>query len=1202
MIAPYVGPGPIGREQDLFGRESEIEELHWRLVADRIIVLYSPSGAGKTSLLTAKNGLLAQLQTRFLALPILRVGGDNGTGPVKAILRQLEASAYGPVQDGDRLLDYVNRIDIPKSQPPKRLLLVIDQFEEVFLNGASLDEQRDFFKQLGELLSREVSPIWTILSMREEYFSWLDPFRDAVPTRLTNTFRLNLLSTEQAIAAIKGPAQAAGVAFPAEDGEDAATRLVRELSKVRGRDASGATTVRDGGKVESVQLQVICLDLWNRLSAHGQQVDAIRIADVVNYNPDNALQEYCDNALERAATNPRRASLLRDWIDQRLLTPSGLRAPAMLDTADKKCPSPAEVRSLEEVHLIRRQIREDGQWYELSHDSLAIPMRRSIENWRVKNLEAWQQLSRAWQLGGELGAYFKTLSRHNRRNIPKPSAEDAYSEVETRFVAAHETFMRHQRLLRIIYASIVVATVVIGYKYEESRTQAKLINITVSQAGVFSIIGSHPGIGLEARAVVEGMNLQTANPKAVAFNFKTMMSDYLNRTRNIKSMEYESESNRVSKHVFQDQHHRVVVRFGSRSAVEISDLTGKRPMWKIDADLLKKIHPNGIQTVALPGDGRLATGSNDDGSIQLWDVRTGQPDGPALRATRNPLARHMHEKVGAMVADRDFLYSGYYGGVVAAWNLRSARDGSTEPVWTFRATGVYPALSLSANGESLAVSHFPSKKPVTLLKTRDGTVQARFAPILREDNGADLFSSVAISPDGRFVAGGTWRGHILIWNTATKTHIQRIEAHDEDVVQLQYLHNKELVSIGRDGQLKYWTFPENENAAPVGKIIVELPDELASFAVDAKRHSAFVTTKKGDLLNVALTADVHPFGHFLHGSSSFVDLSQTGKTLRLTVAAMNSLTAADLDGSVPEPRMPIQWSLPRIAGAARAELAKTTFLVQDHHVVAVRDTAPGSVPLRVPPDIDGFFQSIQVNKHGSLLIVSTDLSTRIWSLQQPNFSATECVNLPGGMSPRTEVVAIRPSGSDVVTVRYGKLHFWRATEKAGGCPAFRDDPEVLGQLKGKVKFAAFDPSGKYLWVAEYTGRVYSVALAKGDPHGTGIQEESSTPPSAMTISDNGIVAIGDAKGGLQVFQPEFLFPMKIANDFHDSAINSLAISKDGKWLATSSRAGTAIWDLRPETWISKACFLANRRSFSDKDLRTYFKGVTEKPTPCSAPQ
>ena len=53
MSAPFIGPAPLSKDQQLFGRDTEVEELSWRTVADRIVVLYSPSGAGKTSLLMA---------------------------------------------------------------------------------------------------------------------------------------------------------------------------------------------------------------------------------------------------------------------------------------------------------------------------------------------------------------------------------------------------------------------------------------------------------------------------------------------------------------------------------------------------------------------------------------------------------------------------------------------------------------------------------------------------------------------------------------------------------------------------------------------------------------------------------------------------------------------------------------------------------------------------------------------------------------------------------------------------------------------------------------------------------------------------------------------------------------------------------------------------------------------------------------------
>ena len=79
---------------------------------------------------------------------------------------------------------------------------MLDQFEEVLTCNVT-PERQSLFQQLKELLSNDERTIWLLISMREEYFSWLDDFRDDIPTRLNNTYRLNLLSVEQAVAAIK---------------------------------------------------------------------------------------------------------------------------------------------------------------------------------------------------------------------------------------------------------------------------------------------------------------------------------------------------------------------------------------------------------------------------------------------------------------------------------------------------------------------------------------------------------------------------------------------------------------------------------------------------------------------------------------------------------------------------------------------------------------------------------------------------------------------------------------------------------------------------------------------------------------------------------------------------------------------------------------------------------------------------------------
>src|SRR3972149_2549885 len=69
---PYVGPRAYETGETLYGREREARELLLFLIAQRIVLLPSPSGAGKTSLVQA--GLIPRLREEgFLVLPVARV-------------------------------------------------------------------------------------------------------------------------------------------------------------------------------------------------------------------------------------------------------------------------------------------------------------------------------------------------------------------------------------------------------------------------------------------------------------------------------------------------------------------------------------------------------------------------------------------------------------------------------------------------------------------------------------------------------------------------------------------------------------------------------------------------------------------------------------------------------------------------------------------------------------------------------------------------------------------------------------------------------------------------------------------------------------------------------------------------------------------------------------------------------------------------
>jgi tetratricopeptide (TPR) repeat protein len=148
-----------------FGREKLTDELYARLTAlleaeagrPRILPVLGPSGSGKSSLVRA--GLVPRLaRERFAGLVEPRVFVlTPGPHPLEALARQLARLATGdaaPVAETEEflgILSNTNRtdglrriVDALPSLGPARLILVVDQFEELYVAHAAPRERESF--------------------------------------------------------------------------------------------------------------------------------------------------------------------------------------------------------------------------------------------------------------------------------------------------------------------------------------------------------------------------------------------------------------------------------------------------------------------------------------------------------------------------------------------------------------------------------------------------------------------------------------------------------------------------------------------------------------------------------------------------------------------------------------------------------------------------------------------------------------------------------------------------------------------------------------------------------------------------------------------------------------------------------------------------------------------------------------------------
>jgi WD40 repeat protein/serine/threonine protein kinase len=211
--------------QDFFGREKLTQKLLKRLEETtenhRFLAVVGPSGSGKSSVVKA--GLIPALwrgelpnsdnwyivdmlpgdrPLDELEVALFRVADDRSLN----LREQLERDAHGLLRVADLIL--------PDAK--SELLLVIDQFEEVFTLVADENERLHFLNLLHEAVTRERSRIRVIVTLRADYYDRPLQYPDFGELIRNRVETILPLSAEELEHAVREPASSVGVRF--EDG------------------------------------------------------------------------------------------------------------------------------------------------------------------------------------------------------------------------------------------------------------------------------------------------------------------------------------------------------------------------------------------------------------------------------------------------------------------------------------------------------------------------------------------------------------------------------------------------------------------------------------------------------------------------------------------------------------------------------------------------------------------------------------------------------------------------------------------------------------------------------------------------------------------------------------------------------------------------------------------------------------------------
>lgn len=419
---PFVGPRPFDRAHRslFFGRQDEVSELVSLIVSSPVVVLYAPSGAGKSSLLNAAVVPTLERLEGFEVFPVARVrglasedpaAGDTGNVYVSSVLsnwaKELNASkvkrapapGIGPgpepplgrspprppaarptpkppalLSDQTTLAHFLaerpHLVGTDGEKAPRAI--VFDQFEEIITAYPEHWRDREgFFRQVTEALEAD-RLLRVVFAIREDFIAALNPFASLLPNGFRFGFRLERLSSNAALEAVKGPIDTSSRSIE----DEVASNLVSDLLRFRVETDFGERVEVDGEYVEPVQLQVVCRTLWSELDPEVTEITEEHRRRFGNV--DKALSRFYSTAIGAAAERTKiEERELRRWFEKFFITSMNTRGTVYRTPGSTAGMPNSVIDELESRHLIHAEWRARARWYELSHDRLIEPIRVS---------------------------------------------------------------------------------------------------------------------------------------------------------------------------------------------------------------------------------------------------------------------------------------------------------------------------------------------------------------------------------------------------------------------------------------------------------------------------------------------------------------------------------------------------------------------------------------------------------------------------------------------------------------------------------------------------------------------------------------------------------------------------------------------------------------------------------------------------------